>query len=111
MEIATWADTLRDREVLFHDSAGSNKLGYRDVVLPGPMQSAFIDNALRKQIPEWELSRLSMSFRQSIVAGDPITINLVVIDKTDNTLTLDITVENRATGDRSSTGTATMHRR
>ncbi len=109
-EISAWASTLRDREVLFHDRRGSKRLGYRDVVLPGPMQSAFVDDTLRALLPAWTLHELSMTFRQSVIADEPIAIRGVITDTRDESLVCDITIENLATAETAASGTATLRR-
>ena len=109
--ISSWAGALRDREVLFHDEAESNKLGYRGLVVPGPMQSAFIDDMLRSKLPAWTLTALSMTFRQSLIAGDGISIHAVVIEADDTRRVCDIAVESRETGETASAGVAELHLR
>ncbi len=111
-EISSWANSLRDRETLFHDKQASVDLGYADLVVPGPMQSAFIDFWLRDLMPEWELQNLSMTFRQSLIAGDPLRITAVVVDESATTRTLDITVENASSNELTSSGTCfAVHRK
>ncbi len=110
-EISRWADTLRDREVLFHDPIGSRQLGYADLVVPGPMQSAITERLLSQQLPNWRAVRLDMTFRQSLLATDPMAIQGVVVDSDDDRRICDIIIRHAATGETTSAGTMTLLRR
>jgi hypothetical protein len=111
LEISRWADSLRDRETLFHDREGSHALGYDDLVVPGPMQSAFVDYLLTTKLPDWRIARLSMTFRQSILAGEALDIEGVVVDVGSEDHTLDIVIRNAANGETASVGTAVLRKR
>ncbi len=109
-QISAWASSLRDRETLFHDQAGSRRLGFADLVVPGPMQSAFIDHMLRIYLPDWDLRGLSMTFRQSLIAGDRLSIHGVITDADADDRTCDIVIENDGTGETASIGVAHLRR-
>jgi hypothetical protein len=110
-EISGWADTLRDREVLFHDRRGARALGFEDLVVPGPMQSAFIDRWLAAAAPAWQATRLHMTFRQSLLAGEALAIEAVVVDGDDRRRSLDVLVRNADSGETTSTGTVVLQLR
>lgn len=110
-EISGWADTLRDREVLFHDRSGAQALGFEDLVVPGPMQSAMIDHWLALAAPDWRATRLHMTFRQSLLAGEALTIEAVVVDGDAEQRTLDVLVRNAESGETTSTGAVILQRR
>jgi hypothetical protein len=111
LDISRWADSLRDRETLFHDRAGSQALGYDDLVVPGPMQSAFIDCLLGAKLPEWRTVALSMTFRQSLLAGEALEIEGTVVDTATGERTLDIVVRSSLHGETASVGTAILRQR
>ncbi len=110
LEISRWADALRDRETLFHDRDGSHALGYADLVVPGPMQSAFVDHLLHTQLPDWQTTRLNMTFRQSLLASEPLEIEGIVVDSEGDARTLEILIRNAVSGETASVGTATLKR-
>jgi len=109
-QISAWASSLRDRETLFHDQARSRRLGFADLVVPGPMQSAFIDHMLRSHLPDWNLRGLSMTFRQSLIAGDRLSIHGVITDADADDRTCDIVIENHGTRETASIGVAHLRR-
>lgn len=111
LDISRWADSLRDRETLFHDRAGSQALGYDDLVVPGPMQSAFVDSLLGAKLPDWRIVALSMTFRQSLLASEALEIEGIVVDAVRDERTLDIVVRNPLHGETASVGTALLRRR
>ncbi len=109
-EISGWATALRERETLFHDREGSQALGYRDLVVPGPMQSAIVDRLLAATLDGWQTTRLNMTFRQSLVANEPLEIDTIVVDAERDTRTLDIVIRNSSSGETASVGMASLHR-
>lgn len=107
-QISAWADALRDREVLFHDRSEARRLGYDDLVVPGPMQSAVVDCWLRQAAPAWRPRRIHMTFRQSLLAGQPLRIDAVVVDTEADRRTLDILIRNSGSGDTTAAGTVEL---
>jgi hypothetical protein len=110
-EISSWAGVLRDREVLFHDPRGSQHLGYANLVVPGPLQTALVDRAIRLRLPAWTAVRLDMTFRQSLLADQPLVIEGVVVDSNAERRTCEIIVRRGVTGDITSAGSVTLVRR
>ncbi len=110
--IAAYARSLGGREPLFTDRAFARSLGYADVIVPGPLQSGLLEAMLRRRLPGWELRRLSLTFRVSVIAREPIALAAVVVEhhrRPDCTALLyDLTLENRE-GERAALGTAELH--
>jgi hydroxyacyl-ACP dehydratase HTD2-like protein with hotdog domain len=109
-EISRWAGALRERESFFTDQSYSRRLGFRDLVVPGPMLSAFIGQMLRRQLPGWTARRLSMTFRQSLVANDAMSLSGVITDHVPGpaaTCTCDLLIED-AHGETVASGTAEL---
>lgn len=93
---------------LFTDAAFAQRAGFADVIVPGPVQSAQLEALLAAHLPEWQLVHLNVSFRVSLVAGEPVTLLAVVTELEPHAqLVLDLTIENAA-GERAAVGTATL---
>jgi acyl dehydratase len=111
--IAVYAQSLGERESLFTDRAFARSLGYADVIVPGPLQSALLEAMLRRHLSGWTLRHLSMTFRISVLADEPIALAAVVVERHlrhDHTaLTCDLSLENRD-GERAALGTAELYR-
>jgi len=107
--IALYAQSLGGREPLFLDRDFVGSLGYTDVIVPGPLQSALLESMLRRQLPAWGLRQLTLSFRVSVVAGQPITLTAIVVERhlrrNGTTLLCDLAIENDD-GERTALGTA-----
>lgn len=104
-----YAGSLSGREPLFSDADFARRLGFADVIVPGPIQSALLDGLLARRLPGWDLVELSLSFRVSVIAAEPITLAALVteIDEPSSRLVVDLTVEN-SHGERAAVGTATL---
>jgi hydroxyacyl-ACP dehydratase HTD2-like protein with hotdog domain len=113
-DVQRYAAGLAEPESLFVDPAFARQLGFADVIVPGPLQSALLEHLLARRLPHWRLERLSLSFRISVVASEAITLAALVTEldegETGSRLVLDLTVEN-ARGDRAAVGTAALQRR
>jgi len=111
--IALYADSLGGRESLFVDPGFARSLGYPDVIVPGPLQSALMEAMLRRRLAGWTLRHLSMTFRISVIANEPIAMATVVIERLRQgdrgTLICDLSLENRD-GERAALGTAELTR-
>lgn len=110
-EIASYAGWLGGPERLFTDRAFAGSLGYADVIVPGPLQSALIESMLRRWLPGWQLQRLGLTFRVSLIAGEPIVLAAIVVERhmrRDSTaLVCDLSLEN-SDGDRAALGVAEL---
>ena len=104
-----YAASLSGREPLFSDAEFARELGYADVIVPGPVQSALLEALLARHLPRWDLVDLSLTFRVSVIAGEPISLTAMVIEADDqgHRLVLDLTVEN-SHAERAAVGTATL---
>lgn len=111
-EIAAYAASLGGRAPMFTDRAFARGLGYADVIVPGPLQSALLEAMLRRRLPGWELRRLAVTFRMSMTAYEPIALAMVVVERhlrRDYTVVIgDLSLENRD-GERAALGTAELH--
>ncbi len=73
-QIAAYVGASRIPEPLFTDSAHARALGYRDIIVPGPMLTAFLEQFLRGELPGWQLERLSTTFRVPTMAGTDLRL-------------------------------------
>jgi hydroxyacyl-ACP dehydratase HTD2-like protein with hotdog domain len=104
-----YAGSLSGVEPLFSDADFARRLGFADVIVPGPVQSALLESLLVRSLPRWDVVELSLSFRVSVIAAEPITLTALVteIDECDQRLVVDLTLEN-SHGERAAVGTATL---
>lgn len=111
--IATYAQNLAGGEPMFTDSAFARALGYTDVIVPGPLQSALLEAFLRERLPGWTLRRLSLTFRVSLIAREPISLAAVVVEhapqRSGAMLVCDLWLEN-GDGERAALGLAELRR-
>jgi len=112
--IAAYADSLGEHgPSFFTDRADAHSLGYGDVIVPGPLLSALLEMMLRRHLQEWELRRLALTFRRSVVAGEPIALAAVVVerhlDSSGALLVCDLSLEN-ADGEQAMLGAAELFR-
>jgi acyl dehydratase len=112
--IAAYADSLGEQgPSFFTDRADARSLGYGDVIVPGPLLSALLEMMLRRHLQEWELRRLALTFRRSVVAGEPIALAAVVVerhlDSRGALLVCDLSLEN-GDGERAVLGAAELFR-
>jgi acyl dehydratase len=111
--IAAYARSVETEESLFRNPTWARALGYRDVLVPGPMLSAFLEHFVRQELPGWSLERLSVTFRVPTITGDGIVLSGVVTEHhaaaDAERLVCDLVVEHAA-GERAVTGTATLRR-
>jgi hydroxyacyl-ACP dehydratase HTD2-like protein with hotdog domain len=112
-EVNAYGRSLAGGEALFVDRRYAQTLGYTDVIVPGPLQSALLERLLRRSLPGWSLRRLSVSFRVSLVAGTPMALAAAVVEHhlrgDGEWLMCDLWIEN-ASGERAAIGTADLHR-
>jgi len=101
------------REGLFTDRDFARALGYRDIVVPGPMLTAFLEQFVRATLPSWRLERLGSTFRMPTITGDPLTLSGVVSEHHESEegeyIVCDLVVEH-PTGERAVTATARLRR-
>jgi hypothetical protein len=109
-----YAEWMGEPEPLFVDRRIAQRLGFADVIVPGPLQSALLEDLLAQALPQWTLQVLSCTFRISLIAAEPIALRVVATELRGEgaaaTLRLDLTIEN-ADGERAAIGDATLTRR
>ena len=102
---------LHTRWELFTSAPAARRLGYRDVVVPGPMLAAFMEQFVRRELPGWPLERLSATFRVPTITGDTIVLRGVITERHEPTdgerIVCDLLIEH-SDGERAVTGTATV---
>ena len=101
------------REPLFIDVAYARSLGFRGIVVPGPMVTAFLEQLLRRELVGWHLDRLSTTFRMPTITGDPIILSGVITELHEmadgERIICDLVVEHES-GEQAVTGVATLRR-
>ena len=112
-QVRRWAHIQRVTEGLFTDSRAARRLGYPDVIVPGPMQSAILEQMLLRRLRGWRIARLSTTFRVSVIAGETIALSGVVtewhVEPEGERIVCDLVLEN-GDGERAATGTAELRR-
>jgi hydroxyacyl-ACP dehydratase HTD2-like protein with hotdog domain len=97
----------------FTDRTFARSLGYDDVIVPGPLQSALLEALLRRRLPSWDLRSLAVTFRVSVIADEPIALSAVIVERHPRRdgvgLVCDLSLENQH-GERAATGSAQLFR-
>lgn len=111
--IAAYVGASDVREPLFTDAEYARALGFRGLVVPGPMLTAFIEQFLRDALPGWQVERLGTTFRVPTIAGDSLTLRGAVTEHhamaDGERIVCDVVIEH-SDGERAVTGTATLRR-
>ncbi|MBI3783408.1 MAG: MaoC family dehydratase N-terminal domain-containing protein [Deltaproteobacteria bacterium] len=111
--VASYVGSSQMREGLFVDADYARSLGYRGIVVPGPMLTAFIEQFLRQQLAGWRIERLSTTFRVPTISGDALLLQGAVTERhamaDGEHILCDIIIEHD-NGDRAVTATATLRR-
>src|SRR5262245_58722002 len=112
-EIAAYVHAADIAESLFTEPRLARALGYRGVVVPGPMLAAFLEQFVRRQVRGWQLERLSTTFRVPTIAGDPLILRGVVTEHHviagGERIVCDLLIEH-GDGEHAVTATATLRR-
>jgi len=112
-QIATYVHSSDVAEPLFRDPTYARDLGYRGVVVPGPMLTAFVEQFLRHALDGWRIERLSTTFRVPTIAGDTFSLRGVIVEHHEmadaERIVCEVVIEH-ADGERAVTGTATLRR-
>lgn len=109
--VRAYGASLGGSEPFFSDSNFARELGFADVIVPGPMQSALFEALLDRNLPGWRLAELSLTFRVSVIAGEAIVMSALVVAMDEvGAVVVDLTLEN-SSGERAATGTARLHPR
>ncbi len=100
-------------EPLFTSASAARALGYRGVVVPGPMLAAFLEQFVRRELTGWRLERLSTTFRVPTITGDAIILRGVITERHElpdgEHIVCDLLIEH-SDGERAVTGAATLRR-
>jgi acyl dehydratase len=109
--VRAYGASLGGSEPFFSDADFARGLGFADVIVPGPMQSALFEALLARNLPGWRLAELSLTFRVSVIAGEPIVMSALVVERDQaGAVVADLTLEN-SSGERAATGIARLHPR
>jgi acyl dehydratase len=111
--VAAYIGAADMTEPMFSEPALARALGYRGLVVPGPMLAAFLEQFVRAELPDWRIERLSVTFRIPTIVGDKLVLRGVVTEHHEladaERIVCDVLIEHRE-GERAVTGTATLRR-
>lgn len=107
--VARYAASISERVPFFTDAALARAAGFADVIVPGPMQSALLEERVATRLPDWALQELHLTFRVPVITGEPIRFEAVVVEHEDARVVLDLTITN-SSGDRAAIGSAVLRR-
>jgi hypothetical protein len=112
-QIAAYLQAAQFTGSLFYDLTFARSLGYRGIIVPGPLLAALVEQFLRRELPGWEMEHLSTTFRVPTVTGDPFLIRGAVTERHETPLgsriVCDVVISHRDT-DNALTATVTLHR-
>jgi len=101
------------RESIFADDSYARSLGFRGIVVPGPMLTAYLEQFVRQHTSGWRLERLSTTFRIPTIAGCALCLHGAVTEHHEMAdgehLVCDLVIEHVG-GERAVTGTARLFR-
>lgn len=110
-EIRRYGAAGGGREGIFNDEQYARGLGFRSLIVPGPLLAAYVEQFLHTQFPEWRVEWLSTTFRLPTAAGDVVTLRGAVTEDhhmTDGArIVCDVVVEH-PNGDRAVTASARL---
>lgn len=67
-------------EAFFNDLTYARSLGYRGILVPGPLLAVLVEQFLGRELPGWELERMSTTLRVPTVSGDELLIRGAVTE-------------------------------
>lgn len=112
-EIQRYAGSGDIREGIFSDEEYARGLGFRGLVVPGPLLAAFVEQFLHAELPRWRVVFLGTTFRLPTAAGDLLTLRGAITEDhhmTDGeSLVCDVVIEHPS-GERAVTATARLVR-
>lgn len=112
-EIRGYASSEDTREGIFEDEGYARGLGFRGLVVPGPVLAAYVEQFLHAELPQWRVVWLSTTFRLPTAAGDLLTLRGAVTEDHHMTdgehLVCDVVVEHES-GERAVTASARLVR-
>ncbi len=99
------------KERIFSDAVHATRLGFRGIVVPGPMLAALLEEFLRRQLPDWHVEIFSTTFRMPTIAGDTISLRGLITEhhrrQQGERLVCDLMIEHES-GEVAVIGTATL---
>ena len=112
-EIRRYAGSGSMREGIFVDEDYARGLGFRGLVVPGPLLAAFVEQFLYAELPRWRVVWLSTTFRMPTAAGDLLTLRGAITEDHHMThgehLVCDVVIEH-PNGERAVTAAARLVR-
>jgi hypothetical protein len=113
-QIAAYLRAGHFAEAFFNDHAFARSLGYRGILIPGPLLAALVEQFLRRELPGWELERVSTTLRVPTVTGDRLLIRGAVTERHETPdgarIVCDVVISH-SDADDALTATATLRRR
>ena len=101
------------REGIFSDEDYARGLGFRGLVVPGPLLAAYVEQFLHQQFPDWSVEWLSTTFRLPSAAGDMLTLRGAITEdhhtSAGERIVCDVVIEH-PNGDRAVTASARLRR-
>jgi acyl dehydratase len=79
-EIRRYASSEGTREGIFSDEEYARGLGFRGLVVPGPVLAAYVEQFLHAELPQWRVVWLSTTFRLPTAAGDLLSLRGAVTE-------------------------------
>ena len=58
----------------------ARSVGHRGIIVPGPLLAALVEQFLHRELPGWELERVSTTLRVPTVTGEPLLIHGAVTE-------------------------------
>jgi hypothetical protein len=112
-EIRGYASSEDAHEGIFTDEHYARGLGFRGLVVPGPILAAYVEQFLHAELPRWRVVWLSTTFRMPTAADDLLTLRGAVTEDHHMTdgehLVCDVVVEHD-NGERAVTASARLVR-
>ncbi len=112
-QIAAYLHAAQVSGSFFYDLTFARSVGFRGIIVPGPLLAAVVEQFLRRELPGWEMERMSTTLRVPTVTGDPLLIHGAVIERHETPLGIrivcDVVIGHRD-ADNALTATATLRR-
>lgn len=113
-QIASYVGAADIAEPMFTEPPLARALGYRGLVVPGPLLTAYLEQFVRAELVGFVLERLSTTFRVPTIAGDTMLLRGVITERHEladgERLVCDLVIEH-SNGERAVTSTAMLRRR
>lgn len=111
--IAAYLQAAQFTGSFFYDLTFARSVGYRGIIVPGPLLAALVEQFLRRELPGWEMERVSTTLRVPTVTGDPLLFHGAVTERHEtprgSRIVCDVVIGHRD-ADNALTATATLRR-